>query len=113
MPVAMETATLTFERCIVESVEEALSSLGELPKQTILLNLEKHFGVKLQDIPNNFAAFDGALKKIFGANASLLEGFILRRLDKEVGLTFEELQLGKVNLEASVAALRQRMAVSL
>ena len=109
----METATLTFERCIVESVEEALSCLGELPKQTILLSLEKHFGVKLQDVPKNFPAFDAALKKIFGANASLLEDSILRRLDRKVGLTSEELQLGKVSLEASVAALRQRMTVPL
>ncbi|MFB3889214.1 MAG: hypothetical protein ACE14S_06960 [Candidatus Bathyarchaeia archaeon] len=98
---------LDFPRLLNESVSEALSSLGESPKQTLLFHLEKNFSISQNAISDNVGAFDHALRSIFGASARLLESIIIRRLDQKAGISFEGFP--NDDFTGTVASLRHRL----
>jgi hypothetical protein len=100
---------LDFERFLTEAVDDALSSLGESPKQAIFFHLEKDFSIRQQDISNNVEAFDGALKRFFGVGASFLETLIMRKLCEKVGISFQDLALADHGFVGTVLSVRQRM----
>jgi len=74
-----------FEKCVVEAVDESLSSLGNSSKQAIYFHLEKSFSIKRQEIPNRINDFADALEKIFGLGANFLEILIIERLNEKTG----------------------------
>jgi len=78
-----------FEELLLEAVDEALSSLGDSPKQVIYFYLEKTFKIKKIDIPNKIDGFTNAIEKIFGYGAKHLEIQIMKRLYEKVGHDFE------------------------
>ena len=79
-----------FEKLLVEAIDESLSSLGDSPKQSIFFHLENTFKIKKQEIPNNIASFDVALKKLFGPGADFLETLIVKKLCEKADLVFKE-----------------------
>jgi hypothetical protein len=98
-----------FEKLLVESVNEALSSLGESPKQAIFFYLEKSFSIKQQEISRNIEAFDSALRTVFGVGADFLETLIIRRLNEKADLTFQELILKSDDFIGKVESVRQKL----
>lgn len=76
-----------FERLLLEAVDEGLSSLSGSVKQAIYYHLERLFGVKREDIPNNVEAFADALEKIFGQGADFLEVMIMKKLHEKSGIS--------------------------
>ncbi len=73
-------ACVEFKQVLLDAIGETFSSLGESPKQSIIYQLENRFNLKLNQCPNDIAAFDQALKNIFGPGAILLESIILNKL---------------------------------
>ena len=73
-----------FEKLLLESIDEALSSLGMSTKH-IYFHLEKDFNIKKQDIPHKIEEFADAIEKIFGLGARVLEIQIMKRLYQKVG----------------------------
>jgi hypothetical protein len=83
-----------FDQALIEAIDEGLLSLGSLPREAILRNLENHFQMKKDDIPLNLAKFEEVLGAIFESGARYLEKTIAQRL-------CEKLNLGVIDLESS------------
>lgn len=85
---------VTFQELLLQAIDESLASLGESVKHAIYFHLEKKFKIAKKDIPNNLAAFNGGLEKIFGIGANYIEILIMKRLYEAVGQPFDW-QVGK------------------
>jgi hypothetical protein len=75
---------LVFEQLINETIDDVLSSLGTICKQTIYDTLEKKYKLKKNDIANHTMEFSEALEQIFGDAAALLEIQIMKELSRKV-----------------------------
>jgi len=75
----------TFEKLLIEAVDEALTSLGESAKQSIYFHLEKKFKIAKNDIPDRIEDFAEGLEKIFGLGAHFIEILIMKRLFEKIG----------------------------
>ncbi len=74
-----------YEQILMNSIDEAFSTLGETAKKAIYHHLEHKFKIKKQDIPNNIEAFSSALELVFGLGAKHLEILIMKKLHEKVG----------------------------
>ena len=79
----------SFEKLLLEAIDDTLSSFGNSAKQAIYAYLEKRFKIQKQDIPNKIDEFTSAIEKIFGCGAKLIEIQIMKRLYGKVGQDFE------------------------
>jgi len=94
----------SFEKLLLEAVDEGLSSLGDSPKQAIYFYLEKTFKINKQEIPYKIEEFAEALEKIFELGAKFLEILIIKCLYNRVGQIFEYNQEDLVFSEYVAAA---------
>ncbi|MCS7115147.1 MAG: hypothetical protein RMJ15_06610 [Nitrososphaerota archaeon] len=78
-----------FDELLIESVDEAFSSIGESSKQAIYFHLEKRFKISKEEIPRRIRDFAEGIEKIFGLGAKFLEILIVRKLYERVGKPFE------------------------
>lgn len=78
-----------FNKCLLESVDETLSTLGDSSKQAIYYHLKMSFHIEKRKIPTQIAAFANAMENIFGFGANSLETQIIKRLYKKLGRKFE------------------------
>lgn len=79
----------TFEKILLEAVDDALASLGESAKQSIYFHLEKKFQIRKNDIPTRLTDFANGLENIFGIGAKFLEILIMRKLYEKTGQTMK------------------------
>ena len=98
-----------FEKLLVETIDESLSSLGESPKHAILFHLENSFNIKKQEIPNKIDSFDTALKKLFGPGANFLERLIVKKLGEKAHPLFKELPPKEAGFTETIASIKQMM----
>jgi hypothetical protein len=77
-----------FDALLLESIDEALSSLGDLIKRTTYFHLEQSFDIRKDEIPYRVHAFAHALDNIFGAGSDLVETQILKKLYEKLGEVF-------------------------
>ena len=82
-----------FNRLLVESVDEGLYCLGELPRKTLYLSLERKFDLRKDEIPFRLDEFIEAIERIFGSSASLVEISIMKRLHTNTKCTIEWCEL--------------------
>ncbi|MGO8806129.1 MAG: hypothetical protein ACLQO7_05935 [Candidatus Bathyarchaeia archaeon] len=69
-----------FNELLLESIDEALSSLGEKPKKATYIYIETKFNIKKQEIPNKINVFSEALKRLLGLGAKYLEIMSMQNL---------------------------------
>jgi hypothetical protein len=81
-----------FNLLLLDSIDEALLSLGESARQAIYFHIEKNFQVYREEIPVELERFQNALEKIFGVGARYIEILIMRNLCEKVD---HSLELGK------------------
>lgn len=81
-----------FNLILLDSIDDALLSLGESARQAIYFHIEKNFQVDREEIPLELERFQIALEKIFGVGARYIEILIMRNLCGRVG---RSLQFGK------------------
>ena len=77
-----------FEEVLQDSIDEALSSLGEAIKASIYFHLEHKFMIAKQDIPWRIKDFSDALERIFGLGAKHLELLIMKNLYEKVNCSY-------------------------
>lgn len=77
----------SFDRLLLEAIDEALGSLGESAKQAIYFHLQQRFHLPKEEIPKRIDEFTLGLEKILGLGAKFLEILIIRRLYERVGET--------------------------
>jgi len=78
--------TKDFSRVLAESIDEALSALGEDVKVAIYFHLENKFGIKKHDIPQKIDGFSDALERIFCLGARYLEIMFMKNLHGKIGI---------------------------
>jgi len=97
----------SFEKLLLEAVDDGLSSLGDSAKYAIYFHLEKTFNINKQNIPSKIEEFADAIEKIFGFGAKPLEVLIMRRLYEKVGGAVEYPKHKDLVFAEYVAAARQ------
>jgi len=78
-----------FEDVFQDSVEEALSCLGESVKKSIYFHLENSFLLSRQDIPSRVKDFSDALELIFGLGARHIELLTMEKLYVKVNCSYK------------------------
>ena len=77
-------AKISFENAVAESIDEALSTLGENVKQAVYSYLEKKCNMEKEQIPSMMTDFTNAIELIFGDAAKLVELKIIEKLQGKV-----------------------------
>jgi hypothetical protein len=70
----------TFDEAIEESIEAALSLLGNVSKEKVYRHLECTYDLKKENIPRRIGEFAHAFEETFGSVAKLLEIKIIEQL---------------------------------
>ena len=78
-----------FNECLIQAVDEALTSLGEPVKNTIYFQLESNFNIKKSEIPDQIEEFTNIIHKIFGLGASRLEIKFMKNLHSKIKVSIE------------------------
>jgi hypothetical protein len=73
-----------FGALLLESIDQAFSTLGQTVKLSIYFNLETKFALPKQDIPDRIEDFSSALEKIFGQASVPLEILIMKCLNEKI-----------------------------
>ncbi len=76
----MTATTKEFDRLLLDSIDEALLSLGETARQSIYIHVEHNFKLNKNEIPQNLRQFQSALEKIFGIGSRFIEILIMKNL---------------------------------
>jgi len=97
----------SFEKLLLETVDEGLSSLGDSAKHAIYFHLENTFNISKRDIPSKIEEFADALEKIFGLGAKPIEILIMQRLYEKVGGVVQYPEQKGLVFAEYVAAARQ------
>ena len=97
----------SFEKLLLEAVDDGLSSLGDSAKHAIYFHLKKTFNINRRDIPSKIEQFADAIEKIFGFGAKPIEILIIRRLNEKVGGVVEYPEHEELVFAEYVAAARQ------
>ena len=79
----------SFDKVLLEAVEDAFSSLGESGGEAVFFHLGKSFGIKRSEIPFRIDDFSDALEKIFGLGARQLEIRFMKNLFAKVKIDNE------------------------
>jgi hypothetical protein len=80
-----------FERLLLDSIDEALSSREENLKKVVYAQLES-LGVPKYEIPSNIGVFARVIDRVFGAGAEDLKIVILERLYEKNGWSFRRIE---------------------
>ena len=97
-------ASTEFDALLLESIDEALSSLGDSIKQTTYFHLEQSFDIRKDEIPQRIHCFAQTLENIFGVGGDRVEILILKKLYGKVGEVFAHNNLEKMNFLQCVKA---------
>lgn len=82
-------ARKSFEKLLLEAVDEALASLGDSAKQSIYFHIERKFEIRKSEIPYRVEEFTEGLEKIFGLGARFIEILVMKRLYERIGQPLE------------------------
>ena len=98
----------SFEKLLLNAIDEGLSALGESPKRVVYFYLEKKFNISRREIPDKIEDFIEALEKIFGLGAKFLQILIIKQLYQKIekNLEWNEEQTDLTFTEYIVAARR-------
>jgi hypothetical protein len=97
----------SFEKLLLEAIEEGLSSLGDSAKHAIYFHLENTFNISRRDISSRIEEFADALEKIFGLGAKPIEILMMQQLYEKVGGVVEYPEHKDLVFAEYVAAARQ------
>ncbi len=89
-PVPIKTPTqCKFDEYLIESIDEAITSLGAPVKNALYLELENSFNMPKNEIPNQIDEFIDIIHKIFGLGASRLEIKFMKNLCAKIKVNIE------------------------
>ncbi len=83
------SAVQNFDQILLDSVDEAFSSLGDRAKNSIYFHLERKFSIGKHEIPSKLDEFSCALEKILGLGARYLEILAMRKLHEKVECSYK------------------------
>ena len=71
---------------ILKCVDKGLGSLGDIGKKVLYWHLTHTFGVSLDEVPDKPEKLSEALRRMYGAAATILESNIVKEIVSEFGL---------------------------
>ena len=81
----MAVKTKDFDKLLLDSIDDALLSLGDSVRQSIYFHVERNFKVTRDEIPQTLEHFQLALEKIFGVGSRYIEILIMKGLYTKIG----------------------------
>lgn len=100
-------AKKAFEKLLLETIDDALSSLGDSAKQSIYFHIENNSKIAKNDIPYHIEDFADGLEKIFGLGAKFLEILIMKKLYEKVGQPLDWNESKELGFVEYVTAAKQ------
>ena len=82
--------TQSFSQVLLDCVDEALSVLGNEPRQAVYQYLATIHSLDREQIPDKVDEFAAGLKKALGSASRVIERLILKKLFQRIGSTFRE-----------------------
>ncbi len=82
--------TTLFGEVLLDCVDEALSVLGNEPRQAVYQYLSTIHSLDREQIPDKVDEFAAGLKKALGGASRVIERLILKKLFQRIGSTFRE-----------------------
>ena len=79
---------MTFEKALLESIDEGLGCLGEKTKQAVYSHLKNNYSLSKEDIPYKIEDFTAAIENTFQKGALLLEIKIMKVLFAKIGYRY-------------------------
>jgi hypothetical protein len=79
----------SFEKLLLEAIDEALLSLGDSARLAIYFHLEDKFKIRKDEIPQRLEDFTDGIEKIFGLGAKFLQILIMKNLYEKIGKPLE------------------------
>lgn len=73
---------ISFNKAVIDAVDEGLSILGESVKRSLYLYLERFYNIQKEEIPVKITDFVEALEEIFGLGSNLLLLQIMKSLHR-------------------------------
>ncbi len=77
-----------FDEILLNSIDEAFSSLGEKVKNVLYFQLENKFKLARKEIPGKIQDFSDDLEVIFGAASKNLEILIMKKLHQKIACSY-------------------------
>lgn len=78
-----------YEAVLLQSIDEALLTLGENVRLSIYFHLQTKFGLPKNEIPNHTVEFVDAMGKIFGEASKKIEILIMKFLNEKIQFKYE------------------------
>lgn len=75
----------SFDKTIIQAVDEALKELGESVSEAVFFQVERKYSIRKEDIPEKFGEFILAIRKEFGSGSKTIEALILEKLFSKTG----------------------------
>lgn len=101
-----------FGTCLLEIVNETLTTLfGKEASETIYIYLEGN-GLKKKDIPNKVKVFSKHLREVFGTEALLIENLITEKLCLRFNLKPKKKSLSFVELATAIKSFNTRFLMN-
>jgi len=77
-----------FDSILLESIDQALLSLGVNARSAVYFHLTNNFAISAQNIPERIDDFSEAIDQIFGRGARQLEILILKILNQKIDCAY-------------------------
>ena len=75
---------MNFEEQFIDAIDQELSLLGELEKETLYYYLENNFRLTKKNIPYRIKDFEEVIENLFGIGAKILEIRIMKNLHNRI-----------------------------
>ena len=95
-----------FDKLLVDSIDDALLSLGESSRHSIYFHIEQNFNLKRNEIPQNLVQFQLALERIFGVGSRFIEILIMKNLHRKICQTLKIEEIQQLEFVKYVKAVR-------
>jgi hypothetical protein len=96
----------TFNRLLLEVVDETLCCMGATARESIYFHLANNFNIKKVEIPHKVEECASAIRAIFGLAAFPLETLIMKQLYKKIRCVVECSPPENFEMSAYVEMLR-------
>lgn len=80
----------TFEKALIEAVDEGLLMLGESGREIVYFRLRHSYALTKENVPAHPEIFIECLRKILGSGSKVIEKAIIKSLYRKLGLAYME-----------------------
>ncbi|MGD6852882.1 MAG: hypothetical protein ACQCN6_12560 [Candidatus Bathyarchaeia archaeon] len=101
--------TKSIDDAISEAIDEVLTAIGASAKNMVYLYLNRELKIRKEDIPCRLEEFMGALQRIFGCGARVLELRFMKEVEIKMDVTYPFPIQGST-LQECRAYIRQQQA---